>query len=94
MKEQVVYVEQYGGVWKITLDEWKAICRAGLTGEGYVLPPCRQLTRRPAWVRRSTDSPRVHYWSADPNKKLVHPLDWSVEAYREELKQLGETVDG
>ena len=94
MKEQVVYVEQYGYVWKLTLDEWKAICRAGLAGEGYVLPSCRELAGRPKWLRRERGGNKAGYWVLDGTKKFVQPLDWKTEEFREELERLGEKVDG
>lgn len=83
-----VYVENFGGFWKLSLEEWKAICQQGAAGEGYQLDPCKQLRNRPRWVRRSADTNHAHYWSADPDKKFVRPLDWSREEFQKELNTL------
>lgn len=79
-----VYVQQYGGFWKLTQAEWQEVCRSGAAGNGYTLNPDRQLLRRPSFIMRNENS--RGYWIATNAHDFYQPLDWTPEDFADHLK--------
>jgi hypothetical protein len=86
-----IFVVQYGGWWKLTPDEWTQICRDGMTGDGYMLPRHRTITRRSPLVG-ATDyndgEGRTSYYPLRDDVLVYTPLDWEPEEFGEALKEL------
>jgi hypothetical protein len=94
-----VYIEHYGYYWRLSLNEFRQLCEGIISGEGYDLggnvKPSAGLG---VWLR---NIPRCCYkqrWmksasSADPERPLFHPLDWTPENARFYLTEVfGEAV--
>src|SRR6185312_3017241 len=90
-KPKFIYVENYGGFWKLKYDEWIAICLAAQRAnfEGYKLPHNRALKRCPSIIQKVEweDSMKIEHISFEINWPhiLVSPLDWEPEAFKEWL---------
>lgn len=91
-----VYIGQFGAFWRLTLDEWKALCRAAQEPDwtGYNLAAYRELRTKPKWLRKSDSQPG--YWPIRNDlvyggtDRYVEPIDWSPEEFADELQRLDE----
>lgn len=84
MAKSMIYVAQFGAIWKLTVAEWKAIVADGLAGLGYELPLGGQLERRPPFIVPDRDD--GGFWNAHHAHRLVEPLDWCEEDWRYEAQ--------
>jgi hypothetical protein len=81
-----VYVGQFGFCWRLTVEQWRALCEAGARGEGYNLEPYRELKRFPRgiWLDRETGRR-----SSTRNDILYYePLDWEPDWFQSALEDL------
>jgi hypothetical protein len=81
-----VYIGNFGYCWRLTVEAWRAICEAGVAGEGYDLSPYRQLRRFPSWLERGEDSDQRYNTRND--RLYYEPLDWSAEDFAGALSDL------
>lgn len=93
-----VYVSQYDGWWSFTLSEWIAFCRETYANAGaYDLPGARALRRKPAALRmlhldragNGMPCEPVYIARGGGDQRVVHPLDWDLDNWLEELAELG-----
>jgi len=93
----VIYVTQYGAWWRLTIEQWRAVCEAGASGQGYDLPDDAQLTRKPRGVHggREDESDRldvkISYWTDNNKHPVFQPLDWDPEDFKAALAALDGT---
>lgn len=86
-----IYVEQYDGWWRLSIDEWKAICKEGAKGGGHTLPKT-MLKHRPRFIKLdgTLGEHGRSYWTPRKDILLYHPLDWEKEEYQSALQELKE----
>lgn len=94
--KNLIYVEQYGGWWKLTAKEWRTICEGGARGEGHMLPG-KCLKKRPGKVVGATDydddgGGRPSYYARRDGILIYSPLDWEPEDYEMALQDLEKLV--
>jgi hypothetical protein len=80
----MIYVAQYGFVWRLTPAQWLAECKNGVQGRGYDLTPYRLLKRLPRGIHRDRDTGDL--WTSRNDIVLVQPLDWGPDDFSEYLK--------
>jgi hypothetical protein len=79
-----IYVTQFGGFWRLTRVEWLTLVRAMIAGQdGYDLAAYPQLQRRPSFIHPNTEG--RGYWISHPEHRLVQPLDWDLDDWRDAL---------
>lgn len=81
-----VYIGNFGYCWRLTVEEWRAICEAGAEGYGYDLSPFKALRRFPSWLERGEDSDQRYNTRND--RLYYEPLDWTAEDFGSALKEL------
>lgn len=87
----MIYVEQYGGWWSFTTKQWREWLLASiadiLSQEGYTLPDSKMLRSRPRLAKK--DDPASRWWySSVSTARVIQPLDWTVEQWKEELEKV------
>lgn len=83
--EPYVFVGQAGGFWRLTLDQWEEVCRAGLKG-GYDLSPYRRIRSKPIWLEKYPDN--SGYRRTRTDMLYFEPEGWSKEDFREALDEI------
>lgn len=77
-------MQQYGGWWKLSLEQWHALCDNGARGNGHMLPAGGLLKRRPAAVGKTDyGEGRISYYAKNKTTRFYEPLDWKPEDYIE-----------
>lgn len=82
----LIYVQQFGGFWRLSEAEWRGVLASGIAGEGHVLPERGMLRSRPRGIHRDADGPG--YWTSRNDILFHQPLDWEPDDYREALEEL------
>lgn len=88
MAKRYVYVEQFGGWWRLTTDEWRAVLEKGSASQGYDLSQYRELAGRPSCIR--TGMTASDLWIDHPRHLFYQPLDWQPEQHEDALRKLNE----
>lgn len=87
---RTIYVEQYGWWWKLTPEQWRALCTGGAAGHGHQLPE-KSLRRRSALVGATGYNDgrgKKSYFPLRDGIRVYSPLDWEADDYREALREL------
>jgi hypothetical protein len=84
-----VYIGQFDAFWRLTTDEWIALCESASKNGGYDLDGYRQLKARPAFLRCVPER-KGRYWSKDPSKVYVEPLDWESSDFADAAREAKE----
>lgn len=86
-----VYATQYGVIWSFSLQEWLAFVEKTITNDGeYDLDKGgRQVATRPVALFRSA---RLGFESTRSDVRCVRPLDWSMEDWIDERKEMLEEL--
>ncbi len=85
---KAIYVQQYGDLWRFTPARWRRLVRSMSDGaRGYDLDEAggKHLTRRPSTLYRT---PTGGFDSADPNVRVVSPLNWEEDDWGEEREEM------
>jgi hypothetical protein len=88
---RVIYVEQYGGWWKLSPDQWRELCERGAAGNGHMLPDKASLRRRSPLVGETNYNDGMGKKTYYPLRTYVlvySPLDWESEDYQDALQEL------
>jgi hypothetical protein len=79
----LVYVCEYGTLWKFTAREWWLFATQASRNNGsYDLPMSRALRRCPKGIMKGEDG---KFHSSDNTLRCVNPLDWTVGDWKREL---------
>jgi hypothetical protein len=85
---KAVYVEQFGGWWKFTPDQWRALLLEGIETGGHVIQT-KELAARPRKIHKfQHEGGRASYYCGDENVLIYSALDWEEAAYRAALEKL------
>ena len=91
-----VYLEQFGGWWSLTPEQWLDLVTTTLLDwssdkAGYSLPDDGLLRYRPNGVRKYPfgDS---HYYSTDPAIRVVQPLNWHRADFDHEQTEMQQLI--
>lgn len=84
---RLVYVQQFGGFWSLSVPAWIGCCRRGAAGLGYDLDAAgKRLSGKPKGIRKNSNRPG--FWSARSDARFVQPLDWAASDYVEEIENI------
>jgi len=88
---RAIYVGHFGIIWKLTQEQWLAVCRSGAAGSGYDLRSCRRLRSRPNFLHPDGEV-RGSYWCSRHDVSYFEPLDWYPEDFAEHLAEIEPTL--
>lgn len=93
-KIKSVYAEQFGAWWKLTVAQWRELCKSGIANNGHELPESAMLKNRPSFIHAvRNESGRASYWTTRNDILVCSPLDWESEAYQQSLDELDEMLN-
>ena len=82
-----VYIEQFGGYWKLSDEQWIALLVEGAAGHGHMLPEAQQLAGRPKFIRSDRyGDDRSSLYCIDDHR-FHQPLDWDETTYADQLAE-------
>lgn len=74
-----VYIEQYGGWWSLSWEEWMGLVDWAIEDGGFSLEGYRELRSRPGCVRGSQ---QMGHWVHSGDHLCFNPLDWEIDYFR------------
>lgn len=84
--DKYVYLGHEGRVFKLSLDEWEEVCKAGIGGSAVDLTQFQRMRARPSWL--SPFPTGGGFYRTRKDRVYYEPCEWSRQDFQDALEEL------